>query len=322
MIKFDAVMAPHRFWYIIPKLKEAGIFNSFREDGAWGGIKPRKTACLYGENLNVYIDASDGHAVEWGTIEPCERVLWIVEDTKDKPFLFFKNWYSPSMCIETDKIVSENNGRTIPFMYWGTYPYFPSIWQSRNELMEINKSTEKIIDVGLYAKPRKYYDPNRSKFDSRMSWMGYEWFGYGPAVDTGMNEHSARIEIINKVKQSKYTYDHIYDVPMETLISRSMNTKVVYDMPTTSSISHRMFEFGWFGKCVILRTSDVDFPYSWKEYYPELDYNSDTWEDDLGEIIENHEEWGDKIKYYLETYCTPEVITDYFLKEIEKELDK
>ena len=317
MMKFDAVMTPEKFWYILPKLQEAKIFNSLNYNGA-----PRKTACLYGDKFNVYIDASDGHAAEYGTGDPCERILWAVKDTGDKPFLFFKNWYSSSMCVEIEKVASENNGKVIPFMYWGTFPYFRSILKDRNSLSLQNKNTTKTIDIGLPFEQKKYYDPKRSKFDKRMSWKGYGLFGHGLEVDTGMNEHSLRIEIVDKIKnQTQYTYEHMFGVSWNKILDSSMKWKIIYDIPGVSSVTHRMFEFGWFGKCVVLRKSDLDFPYSWKEYYPELDYNSDTWEDDLGEIIENHEEWGDKIKYYLETYCTPEVITDYFLKEIEKELD-
>lgn len=314
-MKFDAVMSPEKFWYILPKLQEAKIFNSLKHNGA-----PRSTACFYGEDINVYIDASDGHAAEFGSVDSCDRALWVVEDTKEKPFLYFRCWNSPSMCVEISQIISENGGKIVPFMYWGTYPYFPSILNSRTELFGQDRNTPNTIDVGVAGKAKKYSTYKRSKFDKRMSWKGYEWFGHGPAVDTGMDEHSARIEIIDKIKKSRHTYEHVYDIPIEELISKSMNWKVVYDLPCMGSVSHRMFEFGWFGKCVILRKSDLDFPYSWKEYYPELDYNSDTWEDDLGEIIENHEEWGDKIKYYLETYCTPEVITNYFLEKIQENI--
>ena len=313
-MKFDCYASPDKFGYILPHLHQRGLLNSFRPE------KIRKTACFYGENINVYIDGSDGHAAEFGTLDPCERILWVVKDTKEKPFLFFKNWYSPSMCVELEQVASENNGTVIPFMYWGTYPYFPSLLQNRNEFMLQNKNMKKTIDIGICAKPVKYLDPKRSKFDDRMSWKGYEWFGHGPAVDTGSNEHSARIDIVDKIKNSKYTNENIFGVSFDTLISESMKWKILYDLPGVSSVSHRMFEFGWFGKCVILRKSDLDFPYSWKEYYPELDYNSDTWEDDLGEIIENYEEWGDKIKYYLETYCTSEFISNYMIDKIQENL--
>ena len=33
-------------------------------------------------------------------------------------------------------------------------------------------------------------------------------------------------------------------------------------------------------------------------------------------IIDNHEEWGEKIKDYLETYCTPETITNYLIGKV------
>ena len=95
-----------------------------------------------------------------------------------------------------------------------------------------------------------------------MSWKGYEWFGHGPAVDTGTNEHSARIHIIEKIKQNeKYTHENVCGISFDRLIERCMNWKVNYDLPGVATISFRMFESGWFGQCVVLRKSDLDFPY-------------------------------------------------------------
>ena len=311
-MKFDAFMSSYEFGYIIPELQKSEILKSLTLEN-----KARKTASFYGEKFNVYIDGSDGHFSGYGTSDPCERILWIVKDTGDKPFLFFKNWYSPSMSVEIEKVAVENNGKVIPFMYWGQFPYFQSLWKTRNSLSLQNKSTLKNVDIGLPFEQKIYYDPKRSNFDERMSWKGYSWFGHGPEVDMGMNEHSLRIEIIDRIKnQDIYTYEHVFNVSPDEMISRSMKWKLVYDIPGIAEVTHRMFEFGWFGKCVVLGKSDLDFPYSWKEYYPEIDYNSNTWENDLGEILENHEEWGDKIKYYLETYCTPETIVNYFIGKI------
>lgn len=313
-MKFDAFISSYEFGYIIPELQKSGILKSLTMEN-----KIRKTASFYGENFNVYIDGSDGHASEYGTGDPCERILWVVKDTGDKPFLFFKNWYSPSMCVEIEKVASENNGTVIPFMYWGQFPYFQSIFNNRNSLSLQNKNTTKTVDIGIPFEQKNYYDPKRSKFDSRMSWKGYGLFGHGPEVDTGMNEHSLRISIVDKIKnQNQYTYEHIFGVPWNKMLDSSMKWKLIYDIPGVSSVTHRMFEFGWLGKCVVLTKNDIDFPYSWKDYYPEINYNSDTWEDDLGEILENHEKWGDGIKYYLETYCTPEVIVNYMIEKIDQ----
>ena len=311
-MKFDCYINPEIFGYIIPNIQKSGLLNSISYQE-----RVRKTACFYGQDFNVYIDGSDGQSIEWGTQDPCERILWIVKDTGDKPFLFFKNWYDPTTCKDIQKVVDENNGKLIPFMFWHYYPYFQKYWSSRKNFNSQYKNTSKTIDIGVAAEAKKYYDYNPSKFDSRMSWKGYEWFGHGPAVDMGMNEHSARIDIIEKIKwNKKYTHEHVYGISFDRLVEKSMHWKTHYDMPGVATISFRMFEAGWLGQCVILRKSNLDFPYSWKEYYPELDYNSNTWENDLGEILENYEEWGDKIKYYLETYCTPETIVNYFIGKI------
>ena len=156
-MKFDCYINPEMFGYIIPHLHASGILNSinYRE-------RIRKTACFYGENFNVYIDGSDGHSIEWGTQDPCERILWIVKDTGDKPFLFFKNWYDPTVCRDIQKVVDENNGKLIPFKFWNYYSYFNSYWKNRNSFAIQNKNTSKTIDIGVAASAKKYYDPNPS----------------------------------------------------------------------------------------------------------------------------------------------------------------
>ena len=82
-----------------------------------------------------------------------------------------------------------------------------------------------------------------------------------------------------------------------------------------------MFENGWIGQCVILKKNDVDFPYSWKDYYPEVDFYSDGWEEKVSSILENYQDWGDKIRYYLETYCNSETISNYFIQKVIEEIE-
>ena len=38
----------------------------------------------------------------------------------------------------------------------------------------------------------------------------------------------------------------------------------------------------------------------------------------MSEIIEDYRWWGDRIKEYLETYCTPEAITKYMIEKIKE----
>ena len=284
--------------------------------------KIRKTACFYSEKINIYIDTSDGIASDFGVPEYCDRILKIVEDTKGKPFLFFKPWYSPTLCEPIDRVARENNGKVIPFMYWADWNHFiHGVWPNRRELYNKNKLTPKTFDAGACVRTEKRIIPKPSKFDERISWKGYSWFGFGPEEDTGYYEHNARIKIDKILRDSSLSYEQISGVSFSDYLDRSMSWKALIDMPGIACVSHRMFENGWVGQCVVLCKNDVDFPYSWKEYYPEVDYNDPGCVEALGNIIENHQEWSDKITHYLETYCTPLKIGNYFLSKVVEELD-
>lgn len=284
--------------------------------------KIRKTACFYSEKINIYIDTSDGIASDFGVPEYCDRILKIVEDTKGKPFLFFKPWYSPTLCEPIDRVARENNGKVIPFMYWADWDHFiHGVWPNRRELYNKNKLTPKTFDAGACVRTEKRIIPKPSKFDERISWKGYSWFGFGPEEDTGYYEHNARIKIDKILRDSSLSYEQISGVSFSDYLDRSMSWKALIDMPGIACVSHRMFENGWVGQCVVLCKNDVDFPYSWKEYYPEVDYNDPGCVEALGNIIENYQEWSDKITHYLETYCTPLKIGNYFLSKVVEELD-
>ena len=313
-MNFDAYIDRRRFWFILPGLQNQGMIKRFFPE------KIRKTACLYGEKFNVYIDASDGIASDFGIPEYCDRILKIVEDTKGKPFLFFKNWYSPTLCQPLEKVAKENNGTIVPFMYWAEWDHFIHyLWPNRTVLRDQNFKTKKKLDIGVCAKIQKRVVPKPSKFDNRISWKGYKWFGFGDdEIDTGYYEHDARVRLHNMLQTSRFKYEQIEGVSFENYILRSMEWKCLVDMPGISCVSHRMFENGWLGQCVILKKNDVDFPYSWKEYYPEVDFNDPNWENSVLEIVENHEDWGKKILHYLETYCNPNIISKYFIENVEK----
>lgn len=316
-MKFDCYLDQRRFWFILPVIAKSGMIDRVFPE------KIRKTGCFYSEKLNIYIDTSDGIASDFGVPEYCDRILRCVEDSKGKPFLYFKPWYSPTLCEPIEKVARENNGKVIPFMYWADWDHFiHGIWPNRKELFEKNRNTKKLYDVGACVRAEKRIIPKPSRFDSRISWKGYNWFGFGPAEDTGYYEHQARVKIDKLLKSSDLSYDHISGVDFNEYVDKSMSWKTLIDMPGIACVSHRMFENGWLGQCVVLCKNDVDFPYSWKEYYPEIDFKEDGCIDKLHTIIENHEEWSNKITYYLETYCTPLKIGNYFLTKVNEELER
>ena len=310
-MKFDAYLSPRRFWFIINEVMNTGLVDNLYPE------KIRKTACFYGDKFNFYIDTSDGQAADFGQLEYCDRILRVVEDSKGKPFLFFKNWYSPSACKPIEEVARNNGGKVIPFMYWADWDHFVHwMWPNRKELSVQNSKTRKTVDIGLCCKPTERTIPKPSKFDPRISWRGYKWFNFGPAVDTGYYTHDTRLKIHKFLSESKFSYEQVQDVSFQEYILKSLRWKTSFDPPGVACVSHRMLECGWIGQCVILKKNDVDFAYSWKDYYPEVDIESPTLENDLGNIIENYEEWGNKIQFYLETFCSPQVITSYLVQKV------
>ena len=64
---------------------------------------------------------------------------------------------------------------------------------------------DKLFDAGACVRPEVRTIPKPSRFDKRISWKGYEWFNFGDAVDTGYYEHSARIDLPDKIDKSRVT---------------------------------------------------------------------------------------------------------------------
>ena len=81
-----------------------------------------------------------------------------------------------------------------------------------------------------------------------------------------------------------------------------------------------MFDHCFLGNCIVLRKSTYDNGFSWKEYIPEVDFESKNWEDDYQNIIDNRLEWGEKSKEYFDLYWTPEAIVDYLVEKIEENI--
>jgi hypothetical protein len=309
-MKFDCHISPQICFYILPTLQTCGIVRNIYHETI------RKTVCFYGEKFNAYIDCSDGIANDFNRPEYCERIKRIVQDANGKPFLFFKNWYSPTLCRPIEAVANANGGKVVPFFYW-SYQNWSGL-PHRSILRAISATTPKTTDIGMCAKIHEYSIPKSSQFDSSCSWKGYEWFKLGPAQDTGEIRHDARISLHEQFTNSNLEYQHLSGVPFSDYIFNSFKWKAVIDPPGIACVSHRMLNHGWLGQCVILKKNDVDFAYSWKEYYPQVDFSSPNWEEDMGNILENHRLYGERILYYLETFCNPEVITAYLIEQMHK----
>lgn len=316
-MKFKSRLCGDRFNFILNDPKSAAMLDSIVS--GYGPENIRKTASFYGEKFNFYIDTSDGIANEFGIPEYCDRILRVVEDTKGKPFLYFKNYHSPTLCGPMEEIANNNGGKVAPFIYWDHLDNFNNIlWPNKGAIRLQAARNKKVFDIGICAKPEKRIVPRPSKFDQRISWKGYEWFNFGDAVDTGYYEHDVRIEIPEKFNQSNFSFDHTFDISYRDYIERSMSWRSIVDIPGIACVSSRMLLHGWLGQCVVLLKNDVDFAHSFKEYFPEIDIYNDGWENSFYEIIEDHNMWGQKSLYYLETYCNPSAIMIYLLETLEK----
>ena len=314
---FKAFYDPSRMWFIHNDLVNSGLIKEVNPE------KIRKTACFYSEKINVYIDLSDGRADAFNYPEYTDRIEWVVNDSRGKKFLFFKNWYSPTLCVNMEKVANSNNGKIIPFYYWADWSHFKSyIWPNRSNLYKQNKETIKKFEVGGCFKPVIRKTPGPYKNNPEMSWAGCKWFNLEQNVDTSVwLEHDERVKRHDILTRSNFSYQHMQNVKFKDYHQASMGWKAVIDVPGIANVTHRMFEHGWNGQCIILTKSDVDFPISWKSYYPEVDFSQNNWQEDVQKIISEYNVWGDKIKYYLENYCNSSTITKYFIEKIQENIN-
>jgi len=316
-MSFDAFLDPGRFWFLLQEMDASLNIDSFNPE------RMRKTGCFYGDSLNFFIDTSDGINSDFNIKEYCDRILKIVEECKGKRFIFFKNFYSQDLCSEMIKVAEENNGIVVPFFHWSQEPDFMyKLWPNRHNIISAQKQFKKEYDVGFCSSLEKVENPLPSEIDPRISWVGYNWFWNKNTKDTGSDFVSTRKDMFDLFNNSRFKFYHNNKLPFEEYLKESFKWKTTFSPPGVGEYSLRMFTHGWLGQCVFMRKNTYDFASSWKEYIPEVDFKSKNWEDDLQSIIDNHEEIGDKIRYYLETFCNPKKIVDYMSATIEENYDK
>ena len=79
--------------------------------------------------------------------------------------------------------------------------------------------------------------------------------------------------------------------------------------------------FCFLGNCIVIRKTTYDNGYSWKSYIPEVDFESENWEDEYQTVIDNRLEWGEKTKEYFDLFWTREAMVDYFLEKFLRLFD-
>ena len=144
MFKFKVFLDTARFGYLLPELKNFFKIRLIRREVL------RKTAVFIGEKFNLFIDTSDGVNEDLGINEYCGRIIRVVTDYPDKPFLYLKCNFSPSLSSTIVEIANAHGGRVEPMFIWTFRPGFydhilPNLAFLRNEVKRVGK----MFDLGF-----------------------------------------------------------------------------------------------------------------------------------------------------------------------------
>ena len=99
-------------------------------------------------------------------------------------------------------------------------------------------------------------------------------------------------------------------------IKESFKCKVILNPPGVGEYTSRMFDQSYLGNCIVLRKNSYDNGISWKNHFPEVDFDSESWESEMQKVLDNYEEHGRMCKEYFDSCWTSKAITNYLKKEI------
>lgn len=314
---FKCYYSGERFRYIHAELQKSAMFDHV------GAEKLRKTATCYGPDFNVYIDTSDGVNEDLDINEYCGRILKVVEECDGKPFLFFKAAYSPEKSKDIIKIAEENDGKVVPFFKWSfNDDFYSHLVPNRRDLMRAHIVKEKTFDVGLFSGLAKYNYPKPDKEEPRVAWTDHKNFGLGSGEDTGCYEVTTRQTLHDKLKESDFNLSFHEKLEYEKYLENSFSCKVIINPPGMGEYTSRMFDQCFLGQCVVLRKTTYDFGHTTKNHLPEVDFDADNWQEELQEILDNHNEWAEKAFQYFQSYWTPQAIVQYLITKVYTEGDE
>jgi len=287
-----------------------------------GNERIKKTGCFYGEKFNFYIDTSDGVNEDLNIQEYCGRILTIIEQCDGKPFLFFKAAYSPSWSQNIMKLAEQNNGKVIPFFKWSfNNGFYRNVFGKRDQLADKRCGIEKEYDIGYFCGLRPYDYPRPSKVEPLISWSDHAKFNIpGNSLDTGNYVNNSRKLLYNKIIDSPFKVLHREKLNYYDYIIESYKCKVILNPPGVGEYTSRMFEQSYLGNCVALRKNSYDNGISWKNHIPEVDFDSNNWEDEMASIISNYEEHGRSCREYFDSSWTSEAVVNFLINKIEGEV--
>ena len=217
---FKSFYNTKRFRYIDSNLRENKLFKYSGNE-----IIP-KTACFFSDDLDVYIDTSDGVNDDLQIQEYCGRILSCIRASSGKRFLFFKAAHSKVWSKNIEVLAEENNGSVLPFFKWSFNDNFyrytlPNLTEIRN------KKVDKKHDIGLFADFSKNYQyPKPSTSDARISWSDHSKFKLGgSSANNGDYEIRSRPNVLSKVEKSKFSvFADILPYKLYVEISSECNT--------------------------------------------------------------------------------------------------
>ena len=310
-MNFNAFYSKNRFKYIDSDLL------SLDSIAYAGSERIKKTASFYSENLNFYIDTSDGVNDDLEIHEYCGRIKRVILECNGKPFVFFKSAHSNKWSKNIEKLAEKNNGRVVPFFKWSfNDKFYSQVLGKREDIVEKYSSIKKEYDVGLFCGLNPYDYPKPSTFDPLISWADHKNFNLpGSSENTGDYWNYSRKNLYEKL--SNFKFIHREKLSYEEYLIESFKCKVVINPPGVGEYTSRMIDQSYLGNCIVLRKNTYDNGLTWKNHIPEIDFDKKDWQDDLSDIILNFKENGKRCQEYFDNYWTSKAMISYLLENIK-----
>ncbi len=305
-----------RFRYIHKHIVSNPLFNTNNTT-----LIP-KTACFFSDVLDVYIDTSDGVNDDLQITEYCARILSCIRMSKGKKFLFFKAAYSPVWSKKIVELAQKNNGKVIPFFKWSFNDnFYSSTLPNIKSLRAETNSREKTNDIGLFADfSKKYEYPKSSASNALISHSDHKKFEItGTSVNTGFYKINSRPNILQKIDDSSFSV-LCKALHYKKYMQASMSCVTVLNPPGIGEYTSRMMDQTAIGNLIVLRKNTYDNGNSWKNHIPEIDFNSENWQNDYQNVLDSAKEWREKCLFYYDNLWSSTAVYNYLIEHIEREL--
>jgi hypothetical protein len=314
-MKFKAYYYLPRFKYISEELHkkfnlDSKVRNSMGPD--------YKIGVFLADKFNFFIDTADGVNEDLGINEYCSRIIEVIQDYGNKPFLYLRINFSPKYSFDLVKMAEQHNGKVKGIFNWNfRNGYYDYLLSNADSLRKKARDFPKEFDTGFMGNLKPYFYPKPNAENPLVSWRDYEVHGLGSPQDTGFYEFNPRKTLYEKMKKHFKVYRG-EDFPFEKYIDESFKWKLCFNAPGYGEYTTRAFLHSFLGQPVFFRKNTYDNPVSWKDYWPEIDFNSAGWPKELEKLVNNYREWGEKSLYYHTKYLTPQNIVNHIYEEVLK----